>query len=102
MNKVKKINKKKMIFFIIIFFILIYIFFLDSSSFYKKSVVKKKFLTMKSKIEEINHINKELLIENEKLENDPKIWEKKAREFGMQKKGDEIFLFKDENKDDNE
>ena len=97
-----KIRKKKIVFFIIIFFILIYILFLDSSSFYKKHVAKRKYLALKSNIDKIDEINKKLHIENDELENDPKVWEKKAREFGMQKEGEEIFLFKEENKNDNE
>ena len=86
-----KIQNKKIFFFIIIFAILIYILFFSSSSFYKKYVAKRKYLALKSKIEKIDEINKNLQIENEELENNPEVWEKKARAFGMQKESEEIF-----------
>jgi len=97
-----KIQNKKIFFFIIIFAILIYILFFSSSSFYKKYVAKRKYLALKSKIEKIDEINKNLQIENEELENNPEVWEKKARAFGMQKESEEIYLFKEDNKEDNE
>ncbi len=58
--------------------------------------MKKKLNELKINIENLETENQRLREENKKLEKDAKTWEKKARELGMQKQGEEIFLFKDE------
>lgn len=89
-----KITKKSIVYLIILFLIL-YILFFDSASFYKTYKIKSKLETLEKDIEDIKLENEKLKLENEKLENDKEVWEKKAREIGMQKEGEEIFLFKE-------
>jgi len=93
MNKIK--FSKKSIVYIIIIMLILYIFFIDSASFYKTFMIKHKLITLQQDIEELKTENEQLKAENEKLENDKSIWEKKARELGMQKEGEEIFIFKE-------
>lgn len=92
MNKFK--FKKKSIAYIIILFLLLYILFFDNASFYKTYKIKHKLTTLQKDIEDIKKENEKLKLENTKLENDKELWEKKAREIGMQKEGEEIFMFK--------
>jgi len=93
MNKLK--FSKKSIVYLIILFLILYILFFDSASFYKTYTIKRKLETLEKDIKDIKVENEKLKQENEKLENDKEIWEKKARELGMQKEGEEIFLFKE-------
>lgn len=92
--KIPEFNKKKSIYYIIILILLIYIFFFDNSSFYRKFLIKKQLTELKADINLLEQENLRLKEENDKLLNDAKTWEKKARELGMQKEGEEIFLFK--------
>lgn len=94
MNK-KKI-KRPYIFFIVILILLVYILFVDSSSFLRKYLVKKEYKELLDQIAEMESDNKKLEQENDELETNLKKIEKKAREFGMQKEGEEIFHFKEE------
>ena len=89
--KIPEFNKKKSIYYIIIAILLIYIFFFDNSSF-----IKKQHAELKANIDLLEQENLRLKEENNKLLNDAKTWEKKARELGMQKEGEEIFLFKND------
>ena len=91
-----KIEKKKLVYYLIILALLIYIIFIDSASFLRKHQTRQKLDSVITDVEALKKENNRLRLENDKLENDRKIWEKKARELGMQKKGDEIFIFKDE------
>ena len=91
-----KFSKKSFIY-IIIAFLVIYILFIDSASFYKTFKMKNKLITLEKDIENLKKANDGLKLENTKLENDKDIWEKKAREIGMQKEGEEIFIFKESN-----
>ncbi len=93
MNKIK-FSKKSIVYFIIVLLIL-YILFFDSASFYKTLIIKNKLTTLQYDIEELEKENEHLKLENKKLENDKNILEKKARELGMQKEGEEIFIFKE-------
>ena len=93
MNKIK--FSKKSIVYIIIILLIIYILFIDSASFYKTFIMKHKLETLQQDIEELKKENEQLKVENGKLENDRSTWEKKARELGMQKEGEEIFIFKE-------
>ena len=95
--KIPEFNKKKKsIYYIIILILLIYIFFFDNSSFYRKFLIKKQLTELKANINILEQENLRLKEENDKLHNDAKTWEKKARELGMQKEGEEIFLFKND------
>ena len=92
--KIPEFNKKKSIYYIIILILLLYILFLDNSSFYRKFLIKRQLAELKAKIDLLEEENLRLNNENDKLLNDAKTWEKKARELGMQKEGEEIFLFR--------
>ena len=94
--KIPEFNKKKSIYYIIILILLIYIFFFDNSSFFRKFLIKKQLAELKTNINLLEQENLRLKEENDKLQNDAKTWEKKARELGMQKEGEEIFLFKND------
>ena len=89
-----KFSKKSFVYIIMILLIL-YIIFFDSASFYKTDRIKHKLVSLQHDIEELKKDNEQLKLENEKLENDKNIWEEKARELGMQKKGEEIYIFKE-------
>ena len=93
MNKVK--FSKKSFVYIIIAFLVVYILFLDSASFYKTNKIKNKLITLQRDIDNLKQENEKLKQENIKLENDKNILEEKARGLGMQKGGEEIFLFKE-------
>ena len=95
-RKTKK--KKSWVFLVIISALMIYIFFVDSSSFLQRWLVKRENAALKEEIIALEEENERLRKENKTLETDKKSWEQKAREFGMQKKGEEIFLFKKEKK----
>ena len=96
MEKMKKNKNKKYVFIAIIFLLIVYILFFDSASFYKKHEFKKQLQAVKADIEALEGENQRLREENEKLAKDMKTWEKKARELGMQKENEEIFLFKED------
>ena len=89
-----KFTKKSLVY-IIIAFLVIYILLIDSASFYKTSRIKNKLTLLQKDIDNLKEENEKLKQENIKLENDKDIWEKKAREIGMQKEGEEIFIFKE-------
>lgn len=91
-----KIEKKKLVYYIIILALVIYIVFWDSASFLRRHKTHNKLNGVIADVKLLEKENERLRQENEKLENSKKIWEEKARELGMQKKGDEIFIFKDE------
>jgi cell division protein FtsB len=90
-------NKKKTpyIFYAIILFFILYILFFDSASFLRRYLVKKEYNNLVEQIEKMEKVNQKLIKENEELETNLKQIEKKARELGMQKKGEEIFHFKE-------
>jgi cell division protein FtsL len=93
-----KIKRKDIIFYGIIIILIIYIVFVDSASYYRRFQTKKKLETVEMDLKNLTKENERLQEENEKLEHDMDIWEKKARELGMQKEGDEVFMFKEETK----
>lgn len=93
-----KLKKKDIFFYGIIILLLIYITFIDSASYYRRYRTKQKLETVKADLQTLQKENQRLLEENEKLEHDMSIWEKKARELGMQKNGDEVFMFKENDK----
>jgi cell division protein FtsB len=92
--KIPEFNKKKSIYYIIILILLVYILFFNNSSFYRKFLIKKQLAELNTNIDLLEQENLRLKEENDKLLNDAKTWERKARELGMQKEGEEIFLFK--------
>ena len=94
-----KFRKKDVVFGSIIILLLIYIVFLDSASYFQRYRIKQKLENVRADLQALIKENQRLQEENRKLELDMNVWEKKARELGMQKKGDEIFIFK-EKKDD--
>ena len=53
---------------------------------------------MKADVEAFSKENERLRKENEDLKKNPKVWEKKARELGMQKEDEEIYIFKEKDK----
>ncbi|MCF7794504.1 MAG: septum formation initiator family protein [Candidatus Cloacimonetes bacterium] len=91
-----KIRKKDIIFYGIIIVLLLYIFVFDSYSYYRRFDTKRKLANVQKELEDLLEDNDRLREENERLANDKQIWEKKARELGMQKKGDEVYLFSEE------
>lgn len=93
MNRIK--FPKKSFVYIIIILLIFYILFFDSASFYKTYSVKKKLTTLQIDIENLEKENEQLKFENKKLEDDKNIWEMKARELGMQKEGEDIYIFKE-------
>ena len=93
MNKIK--FSKKSFVYIIIALLILYILFFDSASFYKTLIIKNNLTTLQHDIEKLKKENGQLKLENKKLESDKNILEKKARELGMQKEGEEIFIFKE-------
>ena len=95
LNMVKIKYSKKSIVYIFMVLLILYILFFDSSSFYSTYRVKHRMLTLTQDIEKLKIENEQLKLENEKLESDKSILEEKARGLGMQKKGEEIFLFKE-------
>jgi cell division protein FtsB len=95
-KKKKKKNKTKWIFLIILLLLIIYMTFFDDSSFIRKSKILRENKRLKDEIITLEKENKRLNSENEALKTDRKLWEEKAREYGMQKKGEEVFIFKPE------
>jgi len=96
-SKVKIKYSKKSIVYIVMALLILYILFFDSSSFYNTYRVKDKMLTLQQDIQKLKIENEQLKLENEKLENDKSIIEREARGLGMQKEGEEIFIFKESN-----
>ena len=95
LSKVKIKYSKKSIVYIVMALLILYILFFDSASFYNTYRVKDKMLTLNQDIQNLKIENEQLKLENEKLESDKSILEEKARGLGMQKEGEEIFLFKE-------
>jgi len=93
MNRKKVFN---LIFYLIVVAIIVYILFLGPFSFYKRHQVKRRYERLQDNYSELKQENKRLKKENEALKNDNKVIEKKAREFGMQKQDEEIFIFQEE------
>ena len=91
-----KLKRKDLIYYGIILILIIYIAFVDSASYYRRYRTKQKLETVKADLQALIKENQRLQEENDKLENDMSIWEEKARELGMQKNGDEVFIFKEE------
>ena len=94
MNK----KKKAYIFYLLIIAFLIYIIFIDSYSFFKLYNLKRSYQKLYADLEKQREENKRLKKENEELKTNNRLLEKEARKLGMQKRGEEIFLFKEENK----
>ena len=94
-----KSDRKRLVFYIFIIFIFLYIFFVDSSNFIRKIKIKNKLKKLQADIEFLECENERIKKENENLENNPKTWESKARELGMQKEGEKIFIFKNQEDD---
>ncbi|MCF7858771.1 MAG: septum formation initiator family protein [Candidatus Cloacimonetes bacterium] len=93
MNKLK--FSKKSFVYVIILILVLYILFFDSASFYQTYKIKHKLASLQKDIDTLLQENERLKVENQKLEKDKATWEKKAREIGMKKEGEEIFIFKE-------
>ena len=91
-SKVKIKYSKKSIVYITMALLILYILFFDSASSYKTYSVKKKLTILQIDIEDLKKENEQLKFENKKLENDKNIWEMKAKELGMQKEGEDIYI----------
>jgi len=91
----KKINKKS-IFYFIIFVLILYVLFLDNSSIMQRIKYELKIKQLQSEIDNLQSENNQLEKENIALEKDPVILEEKARELGMQKENEEVFIFKED------
>ena len=61
-------------------------------------MVKSKISRRSQEIENLEADNNKIAEENEDLKSNPETWEKKARELGMQKEGEEVFIFKETDK----
>lgn len=85
---------KKLIYYFIIALLVLYILVFDDASFLQKHQARKKMHQLQEQIEALRLENERLQLENEKLQVDELTLEKKARELGMRKEGEEIFRFK--------
>ena len=94
----KKFNKRS-IFYIILAVLIIYILFLDNSSFLQRFKYHLRVRKLEKDMENLQTENEQLTEENEALKNDPDVIEEKARELGMQKENEEVFIFKEEDSD---
>lgn len=94
----KKFNKRS-IFYFLLAALIIYILFLDNSSFLQRLRYNLKVKKVEKDIENLRSENEQLTEENEALKNDPDTIEEKARELGMQKENEEVFIFKEEDSD---
>ncbi len=89
-----RFRKKNLVFYGIITLLLLYILFFDSNSYLRLYKTKQKLAEAQQNLTELMKENDRLRAENEQLENNRQIWEMKARELGMQKDGDEVYIFK--------
>ncbi len=96
--KSRKGSRKGYLFYLIVFFLIIYILFLDEASFIQKLKYKFKLKRLQSDIETMEKDNERLSGENKDLKENPKTWEKHARDMGMQKEDEETFIFKEDEK----
>jgi cell division protein FtsB len=94
----KKINKRS-IFYFILAALIIYILFLDNSSFLQRLKYHLRVKKIERDMENLRTENEQLTKENAALKNDPDVIEEKARELGMQKENEEVFIFKEEDSD---
>ena len=81
---------------VLILLIIVWITFFSEYSFFRRGKVIAELKRMEKKIEFLQAENDKLENENKHLKNDPKIWEKEARNIGMQKDGDTVFEFQDD------
>lgn len=89
-----KLKKKNIFYFGIIIIILLYVFVFDDYSLLQRFSTIKELNELEQNLNDLLKENERLREENEKLIHDKNIWEKKARELGMQKNGDEVYHFK--------
>lgn len=97
-------NRKKifnLVFYLLVVAIIVYILFLGPFSFYKRYQIKQRYQRLQENYSELKQENERLKKENEALKSDNKVIEKKAREFGMQKQDEEIFIFQEEEEESN-
>jgi len=91
----KKLNKKS-IFYFIVLALIIYILFMDNSSLLQRIKYKLKISKLESELRNLQSENDQLEKENEALKSDPQVLEEKARELGMQKENEEVFIFRED------
>jgi len=89
-------KKKSYLFYILIAVFLIYIIFFDGYSFLKLSLLRKNYQKLNMEMLHQKKENERLKKENDELRHNNKLLEQEARKLGMQKEGEEIFLFKEE------
>ena len=87
---------KRSIFYVLLAVLVIYILFLGNFSFLQKLRSGLKVKKVETEIDNLSTENEQLESENEALKNDPDVVEEKARELGMQKENEEVFIFKEE------
>ncbi|MCK4956024.1 MAG: septum formation initiator family protein [Candidatus Cloacimonetes bacterium] len=81
-----------------IILILVWVVFFSEFSFVRKAKMAKKVRDYEKRIALAEQDNIRLQEENELLKNDPQTWEEEARKIGMQKDGEKIFIFREEDK----
>jgi len=79
----------------IIFSIVMWIVFFCDYSFLRRGKVTRELEEIQQKIALFEEENIHLEKENKLLQDDPKTWEREARNIGMQKKGEKIIIFQE-------
>ncbi|MBN2460253.1 MAG: septum formation initiator family protein [Candidatus Cloacimonetes bacterium] len=94
-KKIFRFRKKGLLFYFLLLALLTYFILADGAGFFRKLGIKLKISRIKDEIETLEKDNERIAKENEDLEKNPTTWEKKARELGMQKEGEEVYMFKE-------
>ncbi len=84
----------------LIFFIIMWIAFFCDYSFWRRHKVTRELEEIQQKIVLLEKENILLEQKNELLQDDPKTWEREARNIGMQKKGEKIIIFQESKRAD--
>lgn len=87
-------QKRHFFFYAVVIVALLWIFLLDGPSFLTVSKHQLRNRELAQKINRKAEENAHLSEENTQLQSDPETWEKEARKLGMQKHGEEIYRFK--------
>jgi cell division protein FtsL len=93
---IREKKKKPIISIIIILLILVWIGFFSEYSWFRRYRLQNKLEDVQKQIAELEQQNANLQRENELLRNDPATWEREARNLGMQKEGENVFIFQEQ------